>query len=185
MGATAVCTGLLAVGMVGPTNRWSFSLPLLPAAVLSVVLSAGREKSAAGEVAVALAFSLVSVPTSLAAGASLQTALSVGLAFASTFTASTLAVRVVVLKVRGGGSTRAVSATRLLLAGVLGIAIAGLAVASVRHALPWTALVAAAPGLLLAVALAVRPPSPGKLHVVGWTLVSASVAGMVILIGSL
>jgi hypothetical protein len=72
-----------------------------------------------------------------------------------------------------------------LLAGVLGSATAGLAVASIGHALPWTALVAAAPGLLLAVALAVRPPSAGKLHLVGWTLVAVSVASMVILIGSL
>jgi hypothetical protein len=136
-------------------------------------------------VAVALAFSLLAVPMCLAAGASAGTALAVALAFASVFVTGTLAVRVVVLGVRGGGAPRAVAATRL----VVLLLVAGLVVTLGRSApggaLSDVALIAAAPGLASAGAIAIHPPAPARLRTVGWTLVATSLAAAVLLCAAL
>jgi hypothetical protein len=181
-GATTVGAGGAALWSMPAGARWSLLLPLLPTAFLAVALSAQREKSPPGEVAVALALSLVAVPACLAAGASTRIALSVAVVFALVFVTGTLSVRVVVLKVRGGGNPFAVRATRLIVFILAAGAAVGLVAAGSRTLLPWTALIAATPGLLAAVALAARAPSPARLRAVGWTLVSTTAAAALILI---
>jgi hypothetical protein len=132
-----------------------------------------------------LAFSLVAIPVCLAAGASTRTALSVAIAFASIFTTGTLSVRVMVLKARGGGNPSAARATRLMVLMFAAGLTAGLVAARLRGFLPWTTLIAASPGLLAAVSVAVAAPSPTKLRAVGWSLVSTSGAAALILIAGL
>jgi hypothetical protein len=184
-GTVALAAGAAAIGLAPASSRWSFLAPLLPAALLAGAAVWDREKSGVGEIAVAMAFSFVAIPLCLVAGTSFSTALSVGIAFASLFAASTLGVRVVILKVRGGGDPDQVRASRRLLLTLTVCVVTGLVMAAMRAVLPWATLLAISPGLLVAVVLAFRPPAPTRLRMVGWTLISTSTAAALILIASL
>ena len=129
----------------------------------------------------ALAFSLLAVPVCLAAGVPGRTAFSIGLTFALISVAGTLAVRVVILGVRGGGNPQAVRATRTTTLTLTSVGSVLLVLAASRLWLPWITLVAAAPGLTAAGWLALFPPPPTRLRTVGWTLVATSAAAAVIL----
>jgi YwiC-like protein len=178
----AIAAGALALLLAPREIRWSFLVPLVPAAILIGSIGFGYEKRAFGEAAAALTFSLIAIPICLASGARIASALSVGIAFAATFVTATLAVRAVILRVRGGGQPRAERVTRLSVL-VLCIAIGGaLIVTPLRGDMPWTATSATAPGLIAAVWLALRPPSPARLRTVGWTLVATTAATAAILI---
>jgi hypothetical protein len=184
-GATTVCAGLAALWLLESDARWSLLLPLGPAALLAAAIAAGQEKSALGEVAAALSFSLLTVPVCLAAGSSTSSALAVGIAFASIFVLGTLVVRAVVLGARGGGNPSAARRTRvvvLMLAAVISVLIA----AAGRHTLlPWSTLAAVSPGVLAAVTLSIWWPSPTKLRRVGWLLIAATSAAAVVLTAGL
>lgn len=177
IGLIAGATALLAMPAA---VRWSIAVPIVPALYLTRAFVAGREKSWGGEVAAALAFAGTAVPVCLTAGASLTTAAAVAVPFALLFISSTLAVRVVILRVRGGGDPRAAAATRLAAFILGGAAAAGLALAESAGVLPAGILLAAAPGLITASAVAARPPSPARLRTLGWTLVAVSVVTAVI-----
>ena len=73
-GGTTLGAGIAALWLAPSGVRLSFLLPLLPTLFLAFALSAKIEKSAYGEIGVALAFSLLAVPVCLAAGASTSTA---------------------------------------------------------------------------------------------------------------
>ena len=70
----------------------------------------------------------------------------------------------------------------LVRAGIATLIVAGLAVAAAAGLLPWTTLMAVSPGVVVALALALRPPAASRLRTVGWTLVSASAATAIMLI---
>jgi hypothetical protein len=180
----ASAAGLAAIATAPAGARWSFAVPLVPLAIVAGALATAREKTTAGESAVALAFSSLPVPMCLAAGAPLATGVSLAVAFGTIFTAGTLGVRVVILTVRGGGDAGAVRATRraLLIFAVVVCAVLG---ALGGRLLPWVTLAAVAPGLAAALAVASRPPSATRLRTVGWTLVSTSSAAAVLLIAFL
>jgi hypothetical protein len=145
-------------------------------------VAARREKSSYGETAAAAALSLAAVPVSLAAGASTVVAIAVAVVFAVTFVMQTLAVRGVILAVRGGGNAGASRAARQAALGIGVAASAVVAAAATRNVLPWTTLAAVIPGLVATVFLVVAPPPPTQLRTVGWTLVSTSVATAAILV---
>jgi YwiC-like protein len=182
---TMAAAGLGALWLVPPSLGWSLLLPVVPALVLGAAVSAKDEKSTRGELAAALAFSLAAVPLCMAAGAAVSTALAVGMTFASVFVADTLAVRSIVLAVRGGGDPRASRSARIAALTLAGAAAVGLATAGLRALLPWSAFGAAFPGLAVAVWVAIFPPRPSQLRNVGWALVGASVAAALVLIAGL
>ncbi|HEY1302438.1 MAG TPA: YwiC-like family protein [Vicinamibacterales bacterium] len=184
-GIVAIGAGFIAAVVMPPPMRWSFLLPLIPAACLAIAIALGREKRALGEMAAALTFSFVAVPICLASGAPMSTALSVAGTFASIFVTATLAVRVVILRVRGGGDPRGARATRVAVV-TLALAIgAALLAATARQATPWPTLAAVVPGLIGALFLALLPPPPTRLRRVGWTLIGTSATAAAILIAGL
>jgi hypothetical protein len=65
---------------------------------------------------------------------------------------------------------------------LLAAAAAAAAVAYPAGYLSLVALLAAVPGVVLSVTLAVRPPAPARLRTVGWALVSISALTAVALI---
>jgi hypothetical protein len=184
LGATAVAvtTGAAALWLTSPGARWTFGIPLSAAVVYGVLLAMREEKSTAGELAAACAFSLVAVPVCVIAGTSLGAAWLVALTFAALSSASTLGVRVVILRVRGGGDPAAVKTTRILFAAVILCAALAFTALQTEVALSWAASAAALPGLVVSSLLAFRPPSPAKLRTVGWTLVTASATATVLLV---
>jgi hypothetical protein len=174
--------GVGALLTIDAAVRWSIAVPLAPALLLAIATARGHEKSWHGEVSAALAFSGAAVPVSLAAAAPLKTGLAVAIPFALLFVASTLAVRVVILRVRGGGDHRSMRATRRSALAVAGSGLAVLGVAVTAGALSPFVLVAAAPGLLTAAVIAARPPAPAHLRPLGWTLVAVSVVTATIVV---
>jgi hypothetical protein len=164
--------------------RWSIAVPVVPAALLGIATICGREKSWYGEIAAALAFSGLAVPVSMAAGASVTDAVAVAVPFALLFTTSTLAVRTVILRTRGGGNARATTITQRSAFAMTVAAAGSLAWLAAAQALPASTLVAAAPGLLTALAVSARPPRPTRLRTIGWTLVAVSVLTSVIVVAT-
>jgi hypothetical protein len=160
--------------MTSPPARWSFTLPLVPAVWLGFSMTKGREKSWQGEVAAATAFSTAAVPICLAAGAPIRIGVSVAVPFALLFIAGTLAVRVVILRVRGGGDPRAASVTRRAVFTVVGIGTATLIGLAAVNVIPSAVVGAVTPGLLVVTGIAGLPPSPLQLRSLGWTLVLLS-----------
>ena len=184
VGSVAVAAGAAAVWLAPSHVRWSFALPLGGAAAFAAAVLAHREKSAGGEIIAAAAFASIAMPIGLTAAVPTAVAVSVTSAFALLSGASTLGVRVVILRVRGGGDPRAVQRTRRLQATLGAAAVATLAVAASRDMLPWIPLLAVAPGLAVATVLALRPPPPARLRTVGWTLLATSaVASAVLVVG--
>jgi hypothetical protein len=182
--AVGLVAALTALIIIHPAVRWSLLVPVIPALFLVVAMISGREKSWYGETAAAFAFAGVAVPVAMAAGASADAALAVAIPFAVLFITTTLAVRVVILRVRGGGDPRAAVATQratLTIAAVCGVVMTAMTLAG------WLAAsvpIACAPGLLTAAFVAVRPPAPSRLRVLGWTLVAVSTLTAVILMAT-
>jgi hypothetical protein len=134
---TVVAAGL-ALWQAPPHVHRTFLLPLLPAGLVAVAVVKGLEKSWHGEVAVAATFSLAAVPAAMSAGADMRSAFAISTTFLVLFVAGTLAVRVVILRVRAGGSRKAVRTARLSVVAVAVTAALGLSAAGWRGVLPWT-----------------------------------------------
>lgn len=181
----AVAAGALALWLAPPEARWAFAWPLLPAAIFAAALALNREKSLVGELAAAATFASLSIPVSRAAGAPAPLAFAIALTFLALSFASTPAVRVVILKVRGGGNPAAVRTTRVVGGVAIGVIATGLIVSASRGALPWTPLLAVVPTWIVSVAVAAYPPPPTRLRRIGWLLMSGSLAASLILITTL
>jgi len=172
--AIAVGAAIGGALILNPSIRWSLAIPAVPALVLIAAMVQGREKSWYGEIAAALAFAGAAVPVTLAAGAPPAAAWHVAVPFALLFATTTLAVRVVILRVRGGGSPRAVLATRRAVLAMSIGALAIIAALTAARIVSMTMLIAALPGLATAIVVAGRPPAAARLRVVGWSLVAVS-----------
>jgi len=125
---------------------------------------------------------LIAVPVSAAGGLHPAIGIAIAVAFAFLFVASTLAVRVVILRTRGGGRPHAARHTRNM---ALTVAAAGFVVAigtSTVGILPGAAAFAVTPGLLFAIVVATFPPRAVHLRRVGWTLVGVSALTSILLI---
>jgi hypothetical protein len=183
-GAALGC-GVAAMWLMPPAVRWALLLPLAPAACVAAALILDREKSATGEIAVALTFSSLAVPVSVSAGASATVGAAVAIAYGALFVTATLGVRTIVLAVRGGGDPRAASIMRgaTLLFGAA--ALVGVGIAVSRTPLPWPAAVAPVPGVVAAAAVALLARSARRLRTIGWLLISASLAAAAILLAGL
>ena len=183
--AVLIAAAVVALLTTAAPIRWALLVPALPAGAFILMTVRGREKSTAGELTGAMAFSGVAVPMTLAAGGTVTTALAIVVPFSLLFVAGTLAVRVVILRVRGGGDPEAVAAARKLVYALAGTAVVILGWASAAGLLPASILLAAAPGLATAVMVATHPPAPARLRRLGWTLVATStVAAMVTIVAA-
>ena len=183
--AVLVVCGALAMRWMTPEHRISVMLPLVPALYLFWAAVSGHGKSTAAELAVAIAFSTAAIPLCLLGGSPATTGVVVALAFATNFVLATLAVRVVIVKVRGGGDPRQVAAMRRAVFVLAAAIAAAVIVAAVLGLLPPAPLVSVAPGIIVALWIAASPPPPSKLRKVGWTLVGTSGAIAVLLIATL
>ena len=176
--------GVAAVWAIDPRARVSMAVPAVPVLLLVFAMLRNKEKSWGGETAAAVAFATAAVPVTMAAGAGLQAALAVAIPFALLFVTSTLAVRVVILRVRAGGDLHAATATRLATIVLTAAGATVLALVSIAGFLSASVLMAAAPGLLTAGTIALRPPPPKNLRRVGWTLVAVSIVTAMVIVST-
>ena len=174
--------GVMAIALTNPSTLWTLLLPIIPGACLVLLTLRGHEKTSLGETLAAVTFALIAVPVSAAGGLHPAIGIAIAVAFAFLFVASTLAVRVVILRTRGGGQPQAARHTRNL---ALTVAAAGFVVAigtSTAGVLPGAAAFAITPGLLFAIVVATFPPRAVHLRRVGWTLVAVSALTSILLI---
>lgn len=176
--------GVGALLTMDPADRWSLAVPIGPAVLLAVETIRGRDKSVQAEIVAAVAFSAAAIPVCMAAGATATDAAAVAIPFALLFAASTLAVRVVILRVRGGGNASAATATRRGAFLLVGSAIVALVAAIASDRLAPSVLAAAVPGLLIAAVVAASPPSPARLRTLGWSLIAASAVTAAIVVAT-
>jgi hypothetical protein len=179
--AASVGGALVAVA-ASPSVRWSFALPAFPAAIAAAAAIRGGEKDWPAQVAVAMTFSLAAVPLAMIGGVTGRTALTIALAFALIFVTGTLAVRSVVLRVRGGGNPGAARLTRHAVYVVVVAGTAGLSAAILREWLPWLILASVAPPLVCATFVAARPPHATRLRTIGWSLVATTAVAATLLV---
>lgn len=180
-----VVAGRLALVRMPGRAPWLLLLPAMPAAVVFVSAWRGTEKQWTAQVGVALAFSLTVVPICAAAGVPLAVSGAIAAVYAVNFVLGSLAVRAVVVRVRGGGDPRASAAARRAVFTVaLAAASTGAWFAVAGGALPLPAILALLTGIALPVQLACFPPAPSQLRRVGWTLVATSAAVTTLLVAS-
>jgi hypothetical protein len=108
----------------------------------------------------------------------------VAIPFALLFVSTTLAVRVVILRVRGGGNVEAMAISRRAALALAAGSMVFLCLASRADLVPTSLIATTSPGLLTATAVALRPPAPSHLRSLGWTLVAISVLTTVIVVAT-
>jgi hypothetical protein len=170
-------TGFL---LAAPAARLAAAVPPVLAAGIAVLVRLDAERTVAGEVAVAVALSSAGFPVGVASGASAWTSGAAWLAWALGFTATTLAVEVVLHRARSPARDPGPAATGavLLLQGT------ALALAALR-VVPWAVPAGVAP-LALASLFVIGGRVPARrLKVVGWTALAGSMAALAILVAGL
>ncbi len=174
VGAIAMVVALMR--LPADAIEW-LALPALFAVTSAVLIVRGRERTTVGEVVIAGALASAAVPVAIAGGESRAAALTVFLVFALVASAATVAVRSVIGRVSKAGGPSTTAALTFVIAVVTALAVLAL-VHIVASIAPWAAL----PVCIVAVVLAVQPPSPRHLRRVGWTLVAANTLTLVIVI---
>ncbi|HEX9307277.1 MAG TPA: YwiC-like family protein [Anaeromyxobacter sp.] len=178
LGAAAAVCGVAALVLSPPAARLAALAPAALALPVAPLVARRLEKTTAGELLVAAALSACAAPVALAAGAPAAWAWgSVATWFAS-FAAATLPVRATLLWAR----TRGARELRPLAAAGAG-AIGGAALLGAAGGLlPWPAALGVLPTALAAALVALLRIRPQRFTTVGWSLVGASVATLLVLV---
>lgn len=180
LGGAAVVLGALGFVLAPMETRLAVLPPALLAAAVVWFVWRKQEKTAVGEIVAAAALSGAGLPVAMAGGVALGRA---GLAWAvwtAAFLVATLAVRAVIARAKKLGSgplVLSVVATLATLTASIGLAFSG----QVPYAVP----IALSPFVVMGLGVCVAPVSTKQLRRVGWALVAASVATLVILVATL
>ncbi len=175
-GLASLCGGA-GLALAPPLARVALAVPaLLGVAIVALVL-VRREKTVAGETAVAAALASSGAAVALAAGAEPSRAVAAAAAWTLGFAAATLGVQVILVRVRSKGA-RDPGRRHAALAALLVAAAAGLSAAGLPAALAWATLPTAA----LSIAVCLARFSPRRLRELGWALVGSSTLSLVILV---
>ena len=179
--AAAAVSGAAAIVLATPAVRRAIAMPAALSAVLACVIFAQRERTIAGEALTAATLSSLAYPVALAAGVQPVPAVTCATVFAAAFVSGTVGVRAVI------AHTRRVNGRRMRAAALL-VAGASLALlwwtagrGLLAPAAPW----AASPVCLVALLLAIAPPSAQHLRTIGWTLMASTAVAAILLIVSL
>jgi hypothetical protein len=179
-GGFAIVCGAVALSILPREALAGVVFSVILASIVGVAVAMHRERSTVGEILVAMALASLSVPVALAGSVSISAALTVFAVFASTSISATVAVRSMIGRVaRAGGPPR--TAAALLALAVVVVLTALALTGQLARVAPYAAL----PVSALALGLSVRPPSPKRLRVIGWTLVGATAVTAIILVGAL
>ena len=130
----AVATGLAGVSLAPTAARLALVLPAALAALVGVLVARKLEKTVTGEIAVASALASAGYAVALAGDAPHRAALAALLAWVLAFAAATLAVQVILVRVRSKGVADP-GRRHAALAALLGLAAAALSLAGLPAAL--------------------------------------------------
>lgn len=178
MGGMAVLDLVFGVYRMAASTRWTVLVPIAFALATIPLILQRRQKTAIGEMHVALALGSCALPVGVASGLSAQEAAGCWFVLTLGFWAATLAVRATIAMQR-----REPSGAQRLGAATIALASPFAAVWMSRnfglHPLLW---IATLPLATLALVFAATPPSARRLRTVGWALVAAGGAATLALI---
>jgi hypothetical protein len=165
----ATGSGAAGLALAPAAARAAALIPVGMAVVVAGLVWRRCEKTVGGEIVIATALASAAAAVALAGGAGPPAAAAAVLAWVISFAAATLAVHVILVRARSKGAR---DPGPLHAAGVAGLAAAavGLAAAGLSPAIP----VAAAPTLLVSLAVCLAQVSPRRLRTLGWALVGSS-----------
>jgi hypothetical protein len=179
-GGLSAIAGVLGMALAPAPARIALALPVALAAVVLVLVLRRAEHTAGGEIVVAAAFASAGLAIALAAGATAESALAASLAWLLAFAAATLAVHVMLERVRSKG-TRDPGRRHAALAALLAVTGAGLSLAGLPSALALAIL----PTVALSAVVCLARISPRRLRELGWALVGSSTLTLAILVAGL
>lgn len=180
LGGACLALGLAGLAMAPPAARLASLLPPALAAVVALLVVADLERTAAGEMMVAVALSSCGLPVAIAGGAPTATALAAWVAWILAFAAAVVAVQVLLSRARPAGR-RAPLLAAFLTAGIAAVALAAWGGGLVPAAVP----LAVSPMAAVALGLTLLEVTPRRLRRVGWTMMGASAATLALLVAGL
>jgi hypothetical protein len=176
-GGLAAAAGLAGIALAPPLARVALAVPGALGVAVVALLLARQERTVAGETAVAAALASSGAAVALAGGAEPRDAIAAAIAWTLGFVAATLAVQVILVRVRSKGA-RDPGRRHAALAALLVVAGVALSRAGLPSALAWATL----PTALLSIAVCLARFSPRRLRELGWALVGSSTLTLVILV---
>lgn len=176
-GGLAAVLGAAGVVLAPPAARLALAVPAALAAAVALLVVRRLEKTVAGEIAVAAALASAGLAVALAGGASLEHAFAAALAWILAFGAATLAVQVILVRVRSKGA-RDPGRLHAVLSALLAAVAVALSAAGLPAALAWATLPTAA----FSIVVCLGSFSPKRLRELGWAIVGSSVVTLVILV---
>jgi hypothetical protein len=179
-GALALAAGLAGIALAPAAARLALLLPAGLAAAVGVLVWRRLEKTAGGEIVVAAALASAGLAVGLAADAAPAAALASALAWVLAFAAATLAVQVILVRVRSKGA-RDPGRRHAALAAAIAAAAFALVEAGLPAALGWAVLPTAA----FSVVVCLGRFSPKRLRELGWALVGSSLVTLAVLVAGL
>jgi hypothetical protein len=180
LGAGAIACGAAGVALAPAAARLALLLPAALAAAVAILVWRRLEKTTPGEIVVACALASAGFAVALAGRADLEDAAAALAAWILAFAAATLAVRVILVRVRSKGERDPGRRNAVLAAGLGALAFA-LSEAGLPGALAWATLPTAA----FSVVVCLGRFSPRRLRQLGWALVASSTVTLVVLVAGL
>lgn len=177
LGGGALLLGVPGIALAPPDGRAAVLLPAVLAAGVAVLVYRRLEKTTLGEIWVAAALASAGYAVARAGGVAQAAALAALLAWILAFAAATLAVQVILVRVRSKGAED----PGLRHAGLV-LLLVGVAAAAVRAGLPGALLAAVIPTALLSLVVCLVKVSPRRLRELGWALVGASTVTLAVLV---
>jgi hypothetical protein len=178
LGSAAVVAGVAGLALAPPAARLAAIGPAALALPVAPLVLRRLEKTTAGELLVAAALSAAAAPVALAGGAPAAWAWGAAVTWFASFAAATLPVRATLLWARTKGAREL---RPLAAAGAAAIGAAAIA-AGAAGALPWPAALGVLPTAAAAAVVALLRVRPQRFTAVGWSLVAASAATLLVLV---
>jgi hypothetical protein len=180
LGALAAAAGAAGIVLAPGAARIALLLPAALAAAVAWLVLRRLEKTITGEIVVAAALASAGYAVALASEVAPDAALAALLAWILAFAAATLAVQVILVRVRSKGAEDP-GPRHAVLAALLAVAAAALSWAGLPKALA----LATAPTAIFSIVVCLARFSPKRLRELGWALVGASTVTLAILVAGL
>ncbi|HEY7725325.1 MAG TPA: YwiC-like family protein [Anaeromyxobacteraceae bacterium] len=179
LGGSAGLAGLAGLWLAPQAARLAAVAPVALAAATALLARRRLEMTTGGEVVAGAAMAAAGLPVALAAGAPARAAAAAFAAWSLSFALAAIAVEAVLARGRPGArdlGPRNALLSAAVWAGSLLLAAAGL---------PWVVPLALAPTALFAAGVCLARVGPQRLRRLGWLLVAATLAMLVLLVAGL
>lgn len=167
--------GGVGLWLADPMVRWLALAAVACAAPAALLALRGRERSLPAELYLSAVLASLALPVAVASGMAMADAASLVLVWAMGFGLGTLAARGVLLQRRDGGMGLRVAAS------VAVMVVAGGAALTVSGLVPSAWVLAPLPFAVVALGVAFKPPPPRRMMAMGFTLMGACVATLLVL----